>query len=86
MLARILVADYQADILSALKRLLRALETGEYERVVSATNADLPTMIRDGRFREGLLSASTRSRSGCRRSPSGARRSWSLQTRSSRGR
>jgi DNA-binding NtrC family response regulator len=48
-------------------RLLRALETGEYERVgssrtqradvrvVSATNADLPTMIREGRFREDLL-------------------------------
>jgi DNA-binding NtrC family response regulator len=48
-------------------RLLRALETGEYERVgssrtqkadvrvVSATNADLPAMIRDGRFREDLL-------------------------------
>ncbi|MGH8249743.1 MAG: sigma-54-dependent transcriptional regulator [Steroidobacteraceae bacterium] len=48
-------------------RLLRALETGEFEhvgssrtlradvRVVSATNADLPTMIRDGRFREDLL-------------------------------
>jgi DNA-binding NtrC family response regulator len=48
-------------------RLLRALETGEYERVgssrtqradvrvVSATNADLAAMIRDGRFREDLL-------------------------------
>jgi DNA-binding NtrC family response regulator len=48
-------------------RLLRALETGEFERVgssrtqradvrvVSATNADLPVMIRDGRFREDLL-------------------------------
>ena len=48
-------------------RLLRALETGEFERVgssrtqradvrvVSATNADLPTMIREGRFREDLL-------------------------------
>jgi DNA-binding NtrC family response regulator len=48
-------------------RLLRALEKGEFERVgssrtqradvrvVSATNADLPTMIRDGRFREDLL-------------------------------
>src|SRR5688500_8346671 len=48
-------------------RLLRALETGEFERVgssrtqradvrvVSATNADLPAMIRDGRFREDLL-------------------------------
>jgi DNA-binding NtrC family response regulator len=44
-------------------RLLRALETGEFERVgssrtqradvrvVSATNADLPAMMRDGRFR-----------------------------------
>jgi len=48
-------------------RLLRALEKGEFERVgssrtqradvrvVSATNADLPVMIRDGRFREDLL-------------------------------
>jgi len=48
-------------------RLLRALETGEFERVgssrtqradvrvVSATNADLPAMIREGRFREDLL-------------------------------
>ncbi|MGQ0428619.1 MAG: sigma-54-dependent transcriptional regulator [Gammaproteobacteria bacterium] len=47
-------------------RLLRALETGEFERVgssrtqranvrvLSATNADLPAMIRDGRFREDL--------------------------------
>ncbi|HXV39875.1 MAG TPA: sigma-54 dependent transcriptional regulator [Steroidobacteraceae bacterium] len=48
-------------------RLLRALETGEFERVgssrtqranvrvISATNADLAAMIRDGRFREDLL-------------------------------
>jgi DNA-binding NtrC family response regulator len=48
-------------------RLLRALETGEFERVgssrtqranvrvISATNADLPAMIRDGRFREDLF-------------------------------
>ena len=48
-------------------RLLRALETGEYERVgssrtqradvriISATNADLPAMIADGRFREDLF-------------------------------
>jgi len=48
-------------------RLLRALETGEFERVgssrtqradvrvISATNADLPVLIRDGRFREDLL-------------------------------
>ena len=47
-------------------RLLRALETGEFERVgssrterasvrvVSATNADLPKMISDSRFREDL--------------------------------
>jgi DNA-binding NtrC family response regulator len=48
-------------------RLLRALETGEFERigssrtqradvrVISATNADLPALIREGRFREDLL-------------------------------
>jgi DNA-binding NtrC family response regulator len=48
-------------------RLLRSLETGEFERVgssrtqradvrvISATNADLPEMIKDGRFREDLL-------------------------------
>src|SRR5262245_11617881 len=48
-------------------RLLRALEGGEFERVgssrtrranvrvVSATNADLEVMIREGRFREDLL-------------------------------
>src|SRR5215510_9099142 len=48
-------------------RLLRALETGEFERVgssrtqhadvrvISATNADLAALIRDGRFREDLL-------------------------------
>ncbi len=48
-------------------RLLRALETGEFERVgssrtqradvrvVSATNADLSVMIREGRFRADLL-------------------------------
>jgi DNA-binding NtrC family response regulator len=47
-------------------RLLRALETGEFERVgssrtqradvrvISATNADLSAMIADGRFREDL--------------------------------
>lgn len=47
-------------------KLLRVLETGEFERlgsgrprrakvrVVSATNADLPAMIREGRFREDL--------------------------------
>jgi len=48
-------------------RLLRALESGEFERVgssrtqrvdvriVSATNADLPSMVAEGRFREDLL-------------------------------
>jgi DNA-binding NtrC family response regulator len=47
-------------------KLLRVLETGKFSRlgsnrerqvsvrVISATNADLPTMIRDGRFREDL--------------------------------
>ncbi len=47
-------------------KLLRVLETGQFEqlgssrtrqtraRVVSATNADLPALIRDGRFREDL--------------------------------
>jgi len=47
-------------------KLLRILETGQFERlgssktrrvkvrVLSATNADLPSMIRDGRFREDL--------------------------------
>jgi DNA-binding NtrC family response regulator len=48
-------------------RLLRVLQTGEFERlgssttrkvdvrVISATNADLQRMIRDGKFREDLL-------------------------------
>ncbi|HEX4023905.1 MAG TPA: sigma-54 dependent transcriptional regulator [Steroidobacteraceae bacterium] len=52
--------------LSGQVKLLRVLETGQYEplgssrtrsarvRIVSATNADLPAMIRDGRFREDL--------------------------------
>jgi DNA-binding NtrC family response regulator len=47
-------------------KLLRVLETGHYEmlgssrtrtsqtRIVSATNADLPALIREGRFREDL--------------------------------
>ncbi len=47
-------------------KLLRVLETGRFQRlgsnrerevkvrVIAATNADLPTMIRDGRFREDL--------------------------------
>ena len=47
-------------------KLLRVLETGKYEmlgssrtrssqtRIVSATNADLPTLIKEGRFREDL--------------------------------
>src|SRR5258708_3409492 len=47
-------------------KLLRVLETGQFEmlgssktriaqvRIVSATNADLPVLIRDGRFREDL--------------------------------
>lgn len=52
--------------LSGQIKLLRVLETGQFERlgsgktrtvkvrVLSATNADLPAMIRDGRFREDL--------------------------------
>ncbi|MEO7433618.1 MAG: sigma 54-interacting transcriptional regulator, partial [Dokdonella sp.] len=48
-------------------KLLRVLESGQFERigssktrkvkvrVISATNADVPVMIRDGRFREDLL-------------------------------
>ncbi len=51
---------------SGQMKLLRVLETGQFERlgssrtrtvkvrVLSATNADLPAMIRDGRFREDL--------------------------------
>jgi DNA-binding NtrC family response regulator len=52
--------------LSGQVKLLRVLETGQFEqlgssrtrstrvRVVSATNSDLPAMIRDGQFREDL--------------------------------
>jgi transcriptional regulator with GAF, ATPase, and Fis domain len=52
--------------LAGQMKLLRVLETGRFERlgsnrerqvkvrVVSATNADLPAMIRDGSFREDL--------------------------------
>ena len=52
--------------LAGQMKLLRVLETGRFERlgsnrerqvkvrVISATNADLPAMIRDGRFREDL--------------------------------
>src|SRR5690348_1502691 len=48
-------------------KLLRALESGEFERlgstrtrkvkvrVISATNADIPVMIRDGKFRQDLF-------------------------------
>ncbi|WP_313917985.1 sigma-54 dependent transcriptional regulator [Tahibacter sp.] len=53
--------------LSGQIKLLRVLETGQFERlgsgrtrtvkvrVLSATNADLPVMIREGRFREDLF-------------------------------
>lgn len=53
--------------LSGQVKLLRVLETGEFARlgssrvrrtrvrVISATNSDLPAMIREGRFREDLL-------------------------------
>jgi len=52
--------------LSGQVKLLRVIETGQYEtlgssrtrssrvRILSATNADLPAMIREGRFREDL--------------------------------
>jgi len=52
--------------LAGQMKLLRVLETGQFEmlgssrtqttraRILAATNADLPTMIRDGRFREDL--------------------------------
>ncbi len=52
--------------LAGQMKLLRVIETGQFERlgsnktrkvkvrVISATNADLPSMIRDGRFREDL--------------------------------
>jgi DNA-binding NtrC family response regulator len=52
--------------LSGQVKLLRVLETGQYEplgtgqtqstntRIISATNVDLPAMIREGRFREDL--------------------------------
>jgi DNA-binding NtrC family response regulator len=53
--------------LSGQVKLLRVLETGQFEmlgssrtrsakvRVLSATNADLPALIREGRFREDLF-------------------------------
>jgi len=53
--------------LSVQVKLLRVLETGDYQRLgsnrvrkarvraLSATNSDLPQMIRDGRFREDLF-------------------------------
>ena len=53
--------------LSGQMKLLRVLETGQFERlgssktrtvkvrVISATNADLASMIRDGKFREDLF-------------------------------
>ena len=53
--------------LSGQVKLLRVLETGQFEmlgssrtrstsaRIISATNADLPAMIREGRFREDLF-------------------------------
>ena len=53
--------------LAGQMKLLRALESGEFERlgstrtrkvkvrVISATNADVPVMIRDGKFRQDLF-------------------------------
>ncbi len=53
--------------LAGQMKLLRILETGQFERlgssktrkvsvrVISATNSDLPTLIRDGQFREDLF-------------------------------
>ena len=62
-----LLLDEIADLpLAGQVKLLRVLETGQFEmlgssktktaqvRIVSATNADLPTLIRAGRFREDL--------------------------------
>jgi DNA-binding NtrC family response regulator len=62
-----LFLDEIADLpLAGQVKLLRVIETGQYEmlgssktrkaqaRILSATNADLPALIREGRFREDL--------------------------------
>jgi DNA-binding NtrC family response regulator len=62
-----LLLDEIADLpLAGQVKLLRVLETGQFEmlgssktriaqvRILSATNADLPALIREGRFREDL--------------------------------
>jgi DNA-binding NtrC family response regulator len=62
-----LLLDEIADLpLTGQVKLLRVLETGQFEmlgssktrvaqvRILSATNADLPALIREGRFREDL--------------------------------
>ena len=62
-----LLLDEIGDLpLAGQVKLLRVLETGQYEmlgssktrtaqvRILSATNADLPALIREGRFREDL--------------------------------
>jgi DNA-binding NtrC family response regulator len=51
-----LFLDEIANISDALQaKLLRTIEAGEFERVFSATNADLHAAVAEGRFRQDLL-------------------------------